>query len=130
LVLTIELQNRVSSTTQLSKPFTFGHPAVLVAGFADVDATWQRGPLVSHPLSPLSLSFLPLSPLSRSLCSAVMAAPAAVPFPAEQGVAAGRRGVLRVTGVVCGGVQASQRQCSSSNRPNQPPPHLPWAPPP
>ena len=41
LILAIELQNRISSTTQLSKPFTFGHPTVLVAGFADVDATWQ-----------------------------------------------------------------------------------------
>ena len=64
LVLAIELQNRVSSTTQLSKPFTFVHPAVLVAGFADVDAAWQWRPLVSvtTPLSslhlPLSLSYL------------------------------------------------------------------------
>ena len=47
LVLAIELQNRVSSTIQLSKPFTFGHPAVLLGGFADVDATWRWGPLVS-----------------------------------------------------------------------------------
>jgi hypothetical protein len=33
LVLAIELQNRVSSTIQLLKPFTIGHRAVLMSGF-------------------------------------------------------------------------------------------------
>ena len=60
LVLAIELQNRVSLTTELLKPFTFGHPAVLVAGFTDVDAAWQWGPLVSVT-TPLSSLYLPLS---------------------------------------------------------------------
>jgi len=72
LVLAIKLQNRISLTTQLRKPFIFDHRAVLVAGFADVDATWQWGPFVStisisslfspFPLLSLSSVILPFSP--------------------------------------------------------------------
>lgn len=40
LILTIQLQNQKSSTIELSKPFTFGHLAVLLSGFAFVVDTW------------------------------------------------------------------------------------------
>jgi hypothetical protein len=40
LILAIEAQNQKCLTTQLLRPFIFGHPVVLVGGFADVDATW------------------------------------------------------------------------------------------
>jgi hypothetical protein len=47
LILAIEAQNQKCLTTQLLRPFIFGHPVVLVGGFADVDATWQWDPHVS-----------------------------------------------------------------------------------
>ena len=40
LILTMQLQNRVSLTIKLSKPFTFGHPVALQGGFGDVADTW------------------------------------------------------------------------------------------
>jgi hypothetical protein len=52
--LTIELQNRISSTIQLSKQFMFDHWAVLQSGFADIDATWQWDPHVTVTTSLLS----------------------------------------------------------------------------
>ena len=40
LILTMQLQNQISLTIELSKPFIFDHLAVLKGGFADVDDTW------------------------------------------------------------------------------------------
>ena len=63
LILAIQLQNRVSLTIQLSKPFTFGHPVILLDGFADVDDTWQWAHMsVYFFISLLFLYFFP--PLS------------------------------------------------------------------
>jgi hypothetical protein len=45
------------------KPFIFDHPAVLAGGFADMAATWRRGPHVSL-ISLLPLLFSPLLSLS------------------------------------------------------------------
>jgi hypothetical protein len=47
LILAIEPQNQKCFATQLLKPFIFGHPMVLVGGFADVDATLQWDPPIS-----------------------------------------------------------------------------------
>ena len=63
MVLAIKLQNRISLIIQLLKPFIFYHRAVLLSGFADVDAAWRWGPLVSH-ISPLLSLFSSPSPLS------------------------------------------------------------------
>ena len=77
LILAIELQNRVSLVIQLLKPFIFDHRAVLLPGFADVDATWRWGPLVSH-ISPL-LSLFSCSSSSRVPGSNAAAPPHPVP---------------------------------------------------
>ena len=37
----MQLQNWVSLTIELSKPFKFGHLLVLLGGFGDVADTWQ-----------------------------------------------------------------------------------------
>ena len=63
MVLALKLQNRISLIIQLLKPFIFDHRAVLLPGFADVDAAWWWGPLVSH-ISPLLSLFSSPSPLS------------------------------------------------------------------
>jgi hypothetical protein len=52
LVLTIEPQNQKYLTIQLSIPFIFGHPAVLLGGFANVDDTWRGAHMSAFPLSP------------------------------------------------------------------------------
>ena len=65
LILAIELQNRISLTIQPLKPFIFDHRAVLLPGFADVDATLRWVHLsATSLLSPSSL-FLS-SPLSTA----------------------------------------------------------------
>jgi hypothetical protein len=46
LVLAIELENQKSLATELLKPFTIGHPAVLEGCFADVGDTWTWDPHV------------------------------------------------------------------------------------
>ena len=61
--MAIKLQNRISLIIQLLKPFIFDHRTVLLPGFADVDAAWRWGPLVSH-ISPLLSLFSSPSPLS------------------------------------------------------------------
>ena len=61
--MAIKLQNRISLIIQLLKPFIFDHRAVLLPGFADVDAAWWWGPLISH-ISPLLSLFSSPSPLS------------------------------------------------------------------
>ena len=76
-ILAIELQNRVSLTIQLLKPFIFDHRVVLLPGFVDVDAMWWWGPLVSH-ISPL-LSLFSCSSSSRVLGSNAAAPPNPVP---------------------------------------------------
>ena len=58
--MTMQLQNQTSAAIQLSKPVIFGHRGGFDGGFGDVDATWRWGPLVSPPLSSLSLLFSPL----------------------------------------------------------------------
>ena len=64
-ILAIKLQNRVFLTIKLSKPFIFGHLAVLKGSFTDVDDTWRWGPHVSF-------FFSPLSSLSPFLCSGAL----------------------------------------------------------
>ena len=56
--MAIELQNRVSLATQLSKPSDFGHRMVLAGGFTDVASTWLWGPHVGcHSLHLAPSSF-------------------------------------------------------------------------
>ena len=64
----MQLQNRVSLTIKLSKPFTFAHPVVLLGGFGDMADTWRWGPQcqVFSSLFPSAVS-RPASPETSSL---------------------------------------------------------------
>ena len=90
--MAIELQNRVSLTIELSKPFTFGHPGGFGCGFADVAATCRWDPPVFFYLSYFSLSS-PLSPISLSGACGADGEARARPGAAPHAVLAARQAV-------------------------------------
>jgi len=74
----------------------FGHRAVLLGSFAELDATWRWDPPVSPPLPPLSSFSLPLPLLSSLLSnSADPASAAALPAHASPADPAGSAGPRR-----------------------------------
>ena len=82
--MAIELQNRVSLATQLSKPSDFGHQMVLAGGFADVASTWLWGPHVgchSLHLAPSSFPRAAATPRPPAPASPPLRLVASLSFP-------------------------------------------------